>query len=398
MSLAQHASRNVIHNHIMNEKSSVLYLMIALVVFSAAIIGLIVGCDEKTIDTPILGPASGSGPVGGGESQKIRLSASPSKTIEVPSGEQGTVTITARIENNIGQPMPDGQSVIWSSTVGTLSATVGSTSNGTASVTLTFPKNYVGCSTVSARSGDATASIEVCAKSGGAGQEGLIVKSKDEAIAATGQTEITATVYKDGEPQQNVQVNFTVSGAGTLNASGAFTNSGGEATVTLKGNNTNTSQSSATVTATTLDGQSGSVTVTIYGVGQEPTPTPVPTATPGPTATPTTAPTTAIRLIVDNTTLNASNAPSPNQTLLRAYVTDNGTAQTGVTVFFTFSGLSGTTLSNNTTTSIATGFTNPDSTLNVSTTSPPVTGATVTVRAERLDTGQTDTVQVEVFQ
>ena len=88
----------------MKEKSSTMYILIILLCISGAIIGIFIGCDKnKQVDPPVLGPAAGAGPVGGGDTQKITLLASPSETITVSTEEQATVQVTALIENNIGQ-------------------------------------------------------------------------------------------------------------------------------------------------------------------------------------------------------------------------------------------------------------------------------------------------------
>ena len=141
---------------------STLYLILLLTVISAVIVGLIIGCEEKKIDPPVLGPASGSGPIGGGETQRISLSVNPSQTITAVGDEQAIAKITALVENTIGQPMPNGTAVYWNATVGSLDSTTQTTSNGSATVTLTFQKAYKGCSIVTARSGDAQASITIC--------------------------------------------------------------------------------------------------------------------------------------------------------------------------------------------------------------------------------------------
>jgi hypothetical protein len=139
-------------------------LLIGICLLSWALVGSFIGCssEKKEIDPPVVGPAAGSGPMGGGDTQKITLLANPSETVPVPTGQQGIINVTALVENRIGQPMPDGTAVYWSTTIGTLSASTGSVSNGSSDVTLTFPESYTGCSYVTARSGDVQATIKVC--------------------------------------------------------------------------------------------------------------------------------------------------------------------------------------------------------------------------------------------
>jgi hypothetical protein len=147
----------------MTGKTSTLALLVALTLISAGVVAALIGCNEhKEIKAPVIGPAAGSGPIGGGETQQIKLIANPSTTVPTIGEDQATVNITALVENNIGQPMPDGTAVYWSTTVGTLDSSTTTTSNGSSTVTLTFPKSYTGCSVVTAQSGDVEASIKVC--------------------------------------------------------------------------------------------------------------------------------------------------------------------------------------------------------------------------------------------
>jgi hypothetical protein len=270
----------------MRDKSSISYIVIILTFISFVIGGIIAGCDDKKhIHPPVLGPAAGSGPIGGGDTQSIQLIASPSGMIRTVPGTPATVTITALIENQIGQPMPDGTAVYWSSTVGTLSSTTTTSSNGSSTVTLTFPDQYDGCSWITAKSGDVEASIEVCTTSvtptptvtpaptvapTATPSKVFIVSAANFIISHNGTTTVTAHAETDGRPDVNLQVNFSVSGAGILSANAGVTNSSGNATVTLTGYNTSTSDQTATVVATTVDGRSGSITIIVT----TPTPTP----------------------------------------------------------------------------------------------------------------------------
>lgn len=139
-------------------------LLLLLALMSWAIISGFLGCsnEKQQIAPPVVGPAAGSGPMGGGETQSLKLTASPSETLTTIGDEQATIAVTALVENSIGQPMPDGTAVYWSTTQGTIAPTVGSSSNGAAEATVTFPKSFDGCSTVTARSGDAEGTIKLC--------------------------------------------------------------------------------------------------------------------------------------------------------------------------------------------------------------------------------------------
>jgi len=247
-------------------KFSTMYILIIMSVISLAIIGSMLSCgDDKQITPLVAGPAAGSGPVGGGDTQKIRLLASPSETITVATGEQATAKITALVENNIGQPMPDGTVVYWSATIGDLDSTTTTTSNGSSTVTLTFPESYDGCSEVTARSGDAEATVKICVTSV---NRIFIVNATNTTIYFTTsspkQTQITALATTNGEPDVNLQVSFSVSGPGVLSASASVTDSSGQATVTLTATDPGSDPQTATVTATTADGRSGTISVMVY--------------------------------------------------------------------------------------------------------------------------------------
>ncbi len=272
----------------MRYTSSTLYLVLALTIISGVIVGVIAGCDEKNIKAPVIGPSAGSGPVGGGDTQKIILSASQSDTLPVVEGNQGTIQITARVENQIGQPMPDGTSVVWSTTVGTLDSPTTTTTDGASNVTLTFPQAFSGCSIVTAISGDATATISVCVTNVTPTPTPTVVPTETPTLTPTPtstparvfvvsagktvinhdrSTTITALALTDGVADANLQVNFSVSGSGTIDASAGITDSSGKATVQFTGNHSNPGSTdpseTATVTATTADGRSGSISIIV---------------------------------------------------------------------------------------------------------------------------------------
>lgn len=267
---------------------------------SAAIIGIFIGCnDKKHVDAPVLGPAAGSGPVGGGDTQKITLLASPSETITVSTTEQGTVQVTALIENNIGQPMPDGTAVYWTTEIGTLDSTVTTSSNGSSTVTLTFPKGHNGCTWVVARSGDVEGGIRLCVTSvaptatptpGPTATPApappaatptptrtiIIYTNPTPPTISDGNTiDIWAFVATNSVPDTNVTVTFTaygpVLGEGLYDAATLTTTtlsaisgaSGFTPPVTFQGINSGLVDQMVTVTATTADGRSTFVIVTV---------------------------------------------------------------------------------------------------------------------------------------
>ncbi len=254
-------------------QKSTLRFMILLSAISMLIIGAMIGCNEKKITSPLTGPAAGSGPIGGGDTQKMKLTASPSGTLVVTGNEtQATTKITAQVNNSIGQPMPDGTVVHWSATVGTLDAATQTASNGAATVSLTFPTSYSGCSTVSAESGDVSNLITVCVSRRDptptptvtpTPSKELILSVGQSAIIAKGTTDVLALVTTNGTPEEGVLVTFSASGGGALNPNAALTNSNGFAKVTFTGNNSSTSDITAMITARTGDGRTGNVTVIV---------------------------------------------------------------------------------------------------------------------------------------
>lgn len=252
----------------MNSKIFSSVLVVSLIAFSLFLLAIVNSCDEQTIQSPVVGASAGSGPTGGGDTQQLKLSASPSNRIISIADEQPTVKITAQVQNKIGQPMPDGTSVIWTTTEGTLDSTVTTTTKGTCSVTLTVKTGFSGCSVVTAKSGDASASMTLCVDNvtpTPAPVKMLIVKAEKSVIDHKGTTQITAYVATDGKPNQNIQVNFSASAGGTLDASAAVTDASGNASVTLTGYNKTTTGGAITVTitATTSDGRTGTATVIV---------------------------------------------------------------------------------------------------------------------------------------
>ena len=276
----------------MTEKTSTLVIVFILTLISAIIIGVMIGCDQKELSSPVIGPAAGSGPIGGGgAAQKIRLTANPSSTVIVTGDEQATAKITAALFNMIGEPMPDGTVVSWQSTTGTLDAATQTTSNGSATVTLTFPKAFDGCSSVTARSGSMESAVSVCVSRTEATatptitptpSKSFIVSADKSSIKHQEAATITAYVSDNGKAQVGALVKFTVSGGGTLNQSAAITDENGYARVTFTGSNSGAGEITATINASTDDGRTGSVSV-IVGSGATPTPTAKPTITPTPT-------------------------------------------------------------------------------------------------------------------
>jgi hypothetical protein len=247
----------------MKDKSSTLYILFILLGISVAIVGIFLGCDQnKQVNPPVLGPAAGSGPVGGGETQNVTILNEP-VTLYLQENEASTLDIVALIENNIGQPMPDGTPVYW--TVKGHDSTTATSSNGSSTYTWNIDKIFDGCTYITAQSGDASDTVRMCVarvKATPTPSKVFIVTTNQSIIVWNGTATITATAKTDGIPDEGLEVQFTINGPGTLDASAGETDDSGIATVTLTGNNTSTTnQQTITVTATTSDGRSGSVQI-----------------------------------------------------------------------------------------------------------------------------------------
>ncbi len=265
----------------MTPRTRSLALLLVLLLLSWAVVGSFIGCsnEKKQIAPPVVGPSAGSGPMGGGETQSLQLTASPSEDLTTIGEEQGTISITALVENSIGQPMPDGTPVYWSTTKGTITPTTGTVSNGSSDASITFSQRFDGCSDVTARSGDASDRIKLCVNNVEATpttaptvtpiatatpSKIFIVSASPITISHNGKSDIRAFASTNGTPDRNLQVNFNASGAGILNASANATDASGNATVTLNGNNSaGTTAQTVIVTATAADGRTGTVTVIV---------------------------------------------------------------------------------------------------------------------------------------
>ena len=330
----------------MTEKTSTLVIVFILTLISAVIIGIMIGCDQKDISSPVVGSAAGSGPIGGGNAQKIRLTANPSSTVTAVGEEQATIKITATLFNMIGEPMPDGTVVYWSATIGTLDSATQTTTNGAATASLTFSKTDKGCSAVTATSGSLENSISVCVTRADATatptitptpSKSFIISADKSSIQHQETATITAYVSDNGKAQVGAQVKFTVSSGGTLNQSAAVTDENGYAHVTFTGYNTGASDITATINGSTDDGRTGSVSI-VVGSGATPTPTMTPTITPTATATPTATPTASpvydVTLMANRNSGNCGSFSPATPATLTAQVLKNGVAVSNVPVEF----------------------------------------------------------------
>jgi hypothetical protein len=158
--------------------------------------------------------------------------------------------------------LPAGQSVTFSTNLGTLSATTVTTdASGFASVTLRG--TVAGTATVSAKANTGTAkyaTVALVADASTATVFGLSASPSSIVADGSAASTLTATVR---DANSNLlpagQVVYFNTNLGALSASSSSTDGNGSASVTLSG----TAAGTATVTATTAAGRSGSVAVTL---------------------------------------------------------------------------------------------------------------------------------------
>jgi hypothetical protein len=192
----------------------------------------------------------------------LLVSVSPNN---IPVQSTATVTVIAR--NSDGSPVGAGQTVILTSTLGSLSPSRPTTrADGTA--TSTFSAGIQpGSATITAILGSSDAAITTVTIRDSA--TSINVQANPSVVPSSGgSVTITAfVVNSQGLGVQGAQVNFQ-SDNGTLSSTSAFTNTSGIATVTLTLTQENlVGESSVVVTATTPRGDGGtisdSVTITV---------------------------------------------------------------------------------------------------------------------------------------
>ena len=233
---------------------------VCLIVCGCLIAGAFAGCKQTNFDAPKLGPAAGSATLGGGDTQKIMLLASPQETVATQADDV-IVTITALVQNRLEEPMPDDTVIFWTATVGELSENASTTTNGYSEVTLTFPSGFSGYSVVSAMSGDARSSITVYAEL----SDTFLILQASPDIEADGKTKVKATATTYGQPDVGIAVTFSITSGedyATLSASSAMTDANGQAAVTLEGQNPS-SDEIVVIEATTNDGRTATFNVLV---------------------------------------------------------------------------------------------------------------------------------------
>ncbi|WP_191622959.1 Ig-like domain-containing protein, partial [Pseudomonas fluorescens] len=187
------------------------------------------------------------------------LTASPTL---ITANDTATSTLSATVRDANGNLLPAGQTVTFTTTSGTLSASTATTNaSGVASITL--KGTTAGTATVTAKAATAatkTATVALVADASTAAVTGLTTSPTSITANGTATSTLSATVRDaNGNPLPVGQtVTFTTT-SGTLSASTATTNASGVASVTLKG----TAAGTATVTAKAATAATKTATVAL---------------------------------------------------------------------------------------------------------------------------------------
>lgn len=233
----------------------------------------------------------------------------------IPADGYSISTITAWVEDERDLPVPDGTTVTFSTTGGTLSSNSASTAAGQASVNLTS-ETVAKDVRISATVGTRSDYCEVYFYSTSVGRIEMRA-NPNEGIPCDGASSsiITALVYDvNGNPMEDGTIVYFASTWGQLSATSSTT-SRGVATVTLRSYYDTSSDHTAKITAVSGD-RSASVNVGFKrytGTPQTPANTSVPTLTPTPNPTGTNTPTPP-STVTPSPTISASQTPSATPT------------------------------------------------------------------------------------
>ena len=206
----------------------------------------------------------------------------------LPADNASASTITAIVRKSNGDPFP-GQTVTFTTTLGTLSSTTNTTdADGRASVVLAAGTT-AGTATVTATSGGESSTVNVTFAPAPATMT-LDVADASVPADGTSKTTVTATVLDyENNPYEGATVAFTID-LGTITPETNTTNVNGQASATITAP---MELGNATITATVGSiSQSASLEYVIpVEETSEETPTPTPEETPTPVMTPTPGPT-----------------------------------------------------------------------------------------------------------
>jgi adhesin/invasin len=199
--------------------------------------------------------------LGTGQKPVLLVSASPSN---VPVQGSATITIIAR--NADGSPVGAGQPVILTTSLGTLHPSSPVTkADGTATARLDVG-TQAGTATVTAIVGSSDPAMTMVTIRDAAVAIGLVANPSSITYSgSSGMTSVTAFVNNaEGLPVTGAAVTFSADKPVTFSAVQAFTDSNGQATVTMTVNSAQVpSGSTITVTARTSSGSGQALTATV---------------------------------------------------------------------------------------------------------------------------------------
>jgi adhesin/invasin len=243
------------------------------------------------------------------DADTVYVTANPT---DIPADGYSTSTISAVVTDARGESVPDGTTVNFSTTGGTLSSTTATTESGRATVTLTsetVPKSVQ----VSATSGSASNYTWVRFYSTQVGRIDLTANPERD-IPADGSSGsiITATVFDiSGNPVEDGTIVLFTSTWGNLSSS-TETTSKGIANVFLYSTYSPNDDATSIVTAVSGD-RSDSVSVHFKRYSGTPGSTPIPTSTPANTSTPSPSPTvTPIKTSTPTPAQSSTPSPTPS--------------------------------------------------------------------------------------
>jgi hypothetical protein len=204
----------------------------------------------------------GSGSGGGGEDSISSVSVTIGSASIIADGASQT-QITATVTDSKGKE-PDGVTVSFTATAGTLSASSATTSDGVARVTLTSPTN-VGTATIRATAGGVSGQSTITFVPGAPDE--VIVTATPSSLTADGSStsSISATVLDahDNAVADGEMLSFSAD-AGTLSQF-TTTTSGGKASVTYTAPRSVPDGDRDTITVQTTNGLTASAVITLTG-------------------------------------------------------------------------------------------------------------------------------------
>ncbi|MCF8143095.1 MAG: Ig-like domain-containing protein [Deltaproteobacteria bacterium] len=194
----------------------------------------------------------------------MTLTASPAS---IPADGTSSSAITATIRDNSGNPVPRGTSVIFDTSLGTISTPSVTTPNDSGVVTVSLiAGNTAGIAVVTATATVGTTPLTQ-STTVTIGTPIILLTAVPNSIDDGGTTTLTATVrFDDGTPVPGVLVEFRKADAGattSLDPTVKMTDADGKATVTLTGTLTDPTAAGSTTVTATYGTETANVTIPI---------------------------------------------------------------------------------------------------------------------------------------